>query len=142
MGQWVLLKHDLPDGSWHHDWMLERDDTGAGGSTSSLLSFRLHPELTWPPSGGGWFRADQIADHRREYLTYEGPVSGGRGRVSRVCRGVCEARRDGEDWVIGMDGRWFRGMRVAEGGAGVGRDGAVTWQFVPITPPTPPDLED
>lgn len=36
----------------------------------------------------------RLADHRRAYLTYEGPVSGGRGMVRRVARGTYETLDD------------------------------------------------
>lgn len=30
----------------------------------------------------------RIGDHRKHYLAYEGPVSGGRGEVRRICAGT------------------------------------------------------
>lgn len=77
---WVLLRHTLPDGSWHYDWMLE---TLAGGP---LVTFRVQHRPDAPETR--WFEAERIADHRREYLMYEGPVSGNRGEVRRVGAGV------------------------------------------------------
>jgi len=123
MGLWVLLRHDLPDGSWHHDWMMERDVSEA----DFLLTFRLNPEVVWPPSSG--FSATRIGDHRREYLTYEGPVSRGRGHVRRVSRGRCELRFEGKELVVGFDGRWFRG--ISEGSHS--RAGEQPWVFQQIT---------
>jgi hypothetical protein len=48
----------------------------------------------WPPAAGTTI--ERIADHRRSYLDYEGPVSGNRGQVIRVESGVysLEANRD------------------------------------------------
>lgn len=86
MSAWVLLRHELPDGSWHHDWLIEPRDAGRSVGPS-LIAFRIGPEIAWPPAGG--FVAIRLAPHRREYLTYEGPVSGGRGRVHRVAAGKC-----------------------------------------------------
>jgi hypothetical protein len=37
--------------------------------------------------------AARIANHRREYLDYEGPISGNRGRVTRVAAGVGRLER-------------------------------------------------
>lgn len=76
----MLLRHALPDGSWHYDWMLE---TVAGGP---LVTFRVmhRPDACETR----WFEAERIDDHRRAYLTYEGAVSGGRGEVERVGAGV------------------------------------------------------
>ena len=44
----------------------------------------------------------RLADHRRDYLTYEGPVSNNRGEVKQVSAGVCTIRRFDEDqfWSI------------------------------------------
>lgn len=75
----VLLRHTLPDGAAHLDWMIERADGTAG-----LMTFRLglEADIGVPSSIG----AERIGDHRRDYLTYEGAVSGGRGHVERVAR--------------------------------------------------------
>lgn len=77
----VLLRHVLPDGSSHFDWMFAPDASPA----CSLVTFRVdqpihHPEVDL-------FDAEMIGRHRRDYLAYEGPVSGGRGRVERVATG-------------------------------------------------------
>lgn len=78
MGRAVLLRHDLPDGSSHYDWMIER----AG---NALITFRTSARVD--QGGVGGFEAERIDDHRGAYVTYEGPVSGGRGTVSRVATG-------------------------------------------------------
>lgn len=72
-----MLRHAMPDGGEHLDWMIERPDAGRG-----LISFRLAvgTDLTNPEI----VDAERISDHRREYLVYEGPISGDRGRVERV----------------------------------------------------------
>ena len=57
--------------------MIERAD-GAPG----LITFRV--EVGTDLSKPGEMRAERIGDHRRDYLTYEGPVSGGRGSVERA----------------------------------------------------------
>lgn len=62
--------------------MLERDGV--------LLTWNL-PQL--PVAWGGdaeAIEATRIADHRIAYLDYEGPVSGGRGTVTRVDGGEYE----------------------------------------------------
>ncbi|MBL8876125.1 MAG: hypothetical protein JNM86_10060 [Phycisphaerae bacterium] len=80
----VLLRHTLPDGSVHLDWMIERPDAAAG-----LISFRVDVGVDLSKAGG--FAAERIGDHRRDYLTYEGAVSGGRGEVERIAEfGVLE----------------------------------------------------
>lgn len=79
MAAMVLLRHDLPDGSWHWDWMIDRGDSGA------LLTFRVLTRID--SEGCGPFDAERLLDHRREYLVYEGEVSAGRGRVRREAVG-------------------------------------------------------
>ena len=69
MPQFVVLTHDHPFPHW--DLLL---DTGAALRTWRLLD---------SPDAAGPVRAEPLPDHRREYLTYEGPVSGDRGRVDR-----------------------------------------------------------
>ena len=79
----VLLRHDLPDGSEHIDWMLSQDALG----TLPLITFRLESRLDELPVGSS-LSGCRIADHRPDYLAYEGPVSGGRGSVRRLARGT------------------------------------------------------
>ena len=83
--QFVILEHQTENGP-HWDLMLEKvpnaplttfsfppQNTDENGS---LLSFRTEAKLL-PP-------------HRREYLTYEGEVSGRRGNVKRIAAGTFE----------------------------------------------------
>lgn len=86
MARWVLLRHTLPDGTSHHDWMLERCDHSHAG----LLTFRLADGVRPTDGGVRSFGAEYLPPHRREYLEYEGPVSGDRGWVQRVDSGLCE----------------------------------------------------
>ncbi len=82
MPSFVVLRHDCPDGSWHHDWMIERTDPGVDFDRP-LLTFRTGVL----PTQADRFEADRIADHRRAYLEYEGEISGGRGSVRRLVGG-------------------------------------------------------
>ena len=125
MGRAVLLRHELPDGSAHFDWMIQR----AGG----LVTFRVSERIDL---GLGGFRAERLPDHREAYLEYEGPVSGGRGTVRRIadgsleiiaerenlfeCRGCLgkaegrfRGRSEGDRWVFEFE---------AAGGGRAGRD--------------------
>lgn len=90
MPRWVLLRHTLPDGSSHHDWMLERGEQRRGGASGGLLTFRLPAGVNPLDSSLKQFGGERIGLHRREYLEYEGPVSGGRGVVARIDSGLCE----------------------------------------------------
>src|SRR5262245_25239921 len=78
----VVLRHDLPAGSHHFDWMLASDAAGQ----APLITFRLEtPPWTIGPRQST--SAKRIADHRPGYLDYQGPVSGDRGSVRRVGQG-------------------------------------------------------
>jgi hypothetical protein len=63
----------------HFDLMIELSPG------SELSTWRL-PH--WPPLPGDEFTP--LAKHRRDYLEYEGAVSGNRGEVKRVAAGSCE----------------------------------------------------
>ena len=85
----VLLRHECGDAS-HYDWMFE--DPGTPFGEGKLVTFRVqHP--TWEWRGVAQITLERIADHRRDYLTYEGPLTGDRGNVSRVDTGTIVARR-------------------------------------------------
>lgn len=75
----VLLRHELPDGSWHVDWMIARD----AAADSPLITFRL-PEPLDAVEPGRTLMAERIGEHRAAYLRYEGAVSGNRGHVTRL----------------------------------------------------------
>lgn len=99
----VLLQHDLPDGSSHFDLLIERPNTPGG----PLVSFRVDARIDLAEPGAS-LMATRLPDHRNDYLTYEGPVSGGRGEVRRVVSarvlGVVERDRGSElelDWGAG-----------------------------------------
>ncbi len=82
----LLAHHTEP---LHYDLLLERPD--------SCWTWRL----TAPP--GEPLEATRIADHRKHYLTYEGEVSGGRGRVERVDRGTYVVGQAGEVLLDGLE---------------------------------------
>lgn len=88
----VLLRHRLPDGSWHFDWMFRATPDAIG-----LASFRVTAPIHHPETD--WFDAEQLGDHRDAYLTYEGPVSGGRGDVARVVSGWVTVEAYGDESI-------------------------------------------
>ncbi|HEX8323745.1 MAG TPA: hypothetical protein VF595_07505 [Tepidisphaeraceae bacterium] len=77
-GRRYVVLHHTGYGQPHFDLMLETDTIGP------LLTWRLSE---WPPADGG-VAAIPLPPHRRTYLTFEGPVSGGRGDVRRVESGT------------------------------------------------------
>ncbi|MFK7961181.1 MAG: hypothetical protein AB8G96_11730 [Phycisphaerales bacterium] len=83
----VLLEHVRPDHPVHYDWLLATDPEGSG----PLLSWRLATRLDRTRPAGpepAVLHAARAAAHRAVYLTYEGPVSGNRGTVTRVASGT------------------------------------------------------
>ena len=74
--RFVILHHRV-EGGEHWDLMLEHGEV--------LLTW----QLSRMPAGPESFPvpAKRIGDHRKAYLTYEGPISGNRGTVRRVAEG-------------------------------------------------------
>jgi len=130
-GRTVLLRHELPDGSWHFDWLLEHTDH----PDPLLAAFRV-----WVPvHSTGAFEAQRMQDHRALYLEYEGPLSQGRGSVVRVQTGACKILVDAPRAFIAEaafgDGPLLRYEGEATGALGDGMAGDMvdmvesTWRF-------------
>lgn len=108
----VILRHDLPDGTWHYDWMIERmipdlepdrpSDPTPDPDRRSLLTLRLDPAPDPPPLAAdpAPFLAERLPDHRAFYLDHEGPVSEGRGTVTRVAVGSGAVLRETPDELL------------------------------------------
>jgi DNA polymerase Ligase (LigD) len=73
-GRFVVLEHEWNGIHW--DFMLEAGD----GLKTWSLGAPIVPGLR--------LEASMLPDHRRIYLTFEGPIAGGRGRVRRVAEGA------------------------------------------------------
>jgi hypothetical protein len=101
--RFVIQFHDAPSGA-HYDLMLE---DGAALATWRLASM---------PAGDGSrgpMEARKLADHRLAYLSYQGPVSGGRGAVRIVESGTWVALERGESlWRVELAGESVRGRYV------------------------------
>lgn len=98
----VLLEHTQPDGGMHYDWLLDRiqSDSHLSPPVSPLVSFRMQWRAdSVMPDGSGLLEAERMKDHRRVYLRYEGPLSGGRGSVRRVAEGEVVSLTEGEGWI-------------------------------------------
>lgn len=88
----ALLLH-LGHGRPHYDWLLAFDDAGP------LVTFRVgQPATDWLDAGR--LELTRLADHRRTYLTYQGPVSGDRGMVSRVDEGTHQPQVFAMDHIL------------------------------------------
>lgn len=94
MAKMVLLKHDLPDGCWHYDWLIERPQDPGG----PLLALRVLERID--TLAQGQFQAERIPDHRQHYLAFEGEVSDGRGIVKRLATGECSCIQETPDGLI------------------------------------------
>ena len=130
MTRTVLLWHrDIPPeaglGGDHFDWLLEPE---AGGR---LVAFRVWDRVDMPDCQG--FEAERLGDHRREYLEYEGPVSGGRGRVERLSQGLCVRVDEGPDLIEAVC--VFEGTGELEHHFFGRREVAGRWHFVCRTHP-------
>ena len=84
-----VIHHHTGSGDAHFDLMFE---TTPG---SALATWR---SSEWPVTSKSILTP--IADHRREYLDYEGPISGNRGRVRRIARGFHRVLHDGPDALV------------------------------------------
>ncbi len=111
MPRFVILEHDRP--LLHWDLMLE-DGT-------SLRTWRL----TAPPGAGEAIAATAVFDHRLFYLDYEGPISGGRGRVVRWERGTYTVQVRGEQQItVHLQGERLHGVLCLEHAEGDAWHGA------------------
>jgi hypothetical protein len=115
-----VIQHHTGYGPEHWDLMLEDGDT--------LATWQLSRPPT--PGDAGPIEAIRIADHRKAYLTYEGPVSGSRGQVTIHEAGTyatCE--RGGDSWTFQLQGRQLNGLfmlrRVAKS-----PDRGERWEFL------------
>ena len=73
-----------------------------------------------------------LPEHRLAYLEYEGPVSGGRGTVTRWDAGdYCVIREEPDQWVLDLAGARLRGRLSLErvGLAEEGEAAASIWRF-------------
>lgn len=93
MGAFVILRHETPDGGHHCDVMLQR----APGEL--LITFRTDAPLHEFIEGAraARFGLRRIGDHREAYLTFEGELSQGRGRVRRLAEGEAAFLGEGAD---------------------------------------------
>ena len=87
--RYVILWHDGVRDP-HFDLMFE---TLPGSALSTWRS------PVWPIKGPT--PLTRLREHRREYLEFEGEVSGSRGRVQRVTSGTCEVEvGEASAWTV------------------------------------------
>jgi hypothetical protein len=105
MPRFVILEHDHPVLHW--DLMLEQGEV--------LRTWRLLA----PPQPAQAIPAEATFDHRPLYLDYEGPVSGGRGRVRRwdggtFQEGTLRPAAEGGRVQVMLEGTRLQGEAVLE----------------------------
>lgn len=117
MPRTVVLRHDLPDGSHHFDWLIEPMGPGAATAGDAAAEPDRRELIAWrlpdSPHAAALMttEADRLPPHRRLYLDYEGPISRGRGSVRRVAGGEAEVLTDSAERFEAtgrMAGRAFR----------------------------------
>lgn len=99
MPRFVILRHELPAESGrpsHWDFMLEQRDA-TGEISLRTWAIERSPDSV-PPQP-----ASLLPDHRAAYLDYEGPISGGRGEVTRWDEGTFEAVPQSSVGEVGGD---------------------------------------
>ncbi len=88
-------------GPVHYDLMLQKEETLA---TWQLSCCPVHA------AADKAIAAKRLNNHRTAYLSYEGPVSGERGRVEIVDKGTYELiSEDDSRWVIRLHGQCVKG---------------------------------
>ncbi len=103
--RFVVLTHDWPAHHW--DFLVE--------AQGALRAWRLLAE----PFADVDIPVEPNFDHRLFYLDYEGPVSGGRGTVSRWDAGTCDWLLDAEDRVeLALQGAKLKGHALFRREAG------------------------
>lgn len=116
----VFLRHELPDGTSHIDWLIAPDAEGVPSDARVLVSWRMTEvaaRALLEPAGEAFeFVTVRMADHRYRYLDYEGPVSGDRGKVDRLAVGGVVVFEDGPErfrCLLAMGGVWrLTGVRI------------------------------
>jgi hypothetical protein len=58
--------------------------------------------LAKPPDASAAIAAESLPDHRMAYLEYEGPISDGRGSVTRWDRGTYQLQQNDLDELAGV----------------------------------------
>lgn len=108
-GRFVIQEHRTGDGGRHWDLMLEDGER--------LLTWRLGagPETM----GTEAIEAEKSFDHPLRFLTYEGPVQQGTGRVQIAEAGEYEGHEIEEHITLHLHGRTLQGIfRLEKRGEG------------------------
>jgi hypothetical protein len=103
--RFVVLHHtQWPGRNDHYDLMIEHSE-GNHPDDLALKTYATTTDIF--PGNGSTLQA--ISDHRRAYLTLEGPLSNDRGTVTRVDEGECIPSPSGNGFRAEFKGRKLRG---------------------------------
>lgn len=121
MPRFVVLFHQMPPASSrfsHCDLLLEMGNV--------LWTWEL-PQ--WPPAKGT--QAIRLPDHRRLYLDYEGPLTGGRGTVRRLDYGtyqiIAQSHRLIVVHIVGQHHRGRLALEALPGDAFLAEEAQRAW---------------
>jgi len=128
----VILRHELPDGSSHFDWMFETAVSSGDPDALELVSFRL----TARPDDVTVIDLDavRIQNHRRLYLDFEGglpPGSTAKGTMKRLAKLECQVLKNTPtriEVMLRVDGRWTTWFGSPVPGK-TSADGHPMWSF-------------
>lgn len=96
--RFVVLFHEMPcddDRASHFDWMFEMDGALRTWAVESIMGIKTFDSETSSSEQFRW-PAVKLANHRIDYLEYEGPISKNRGKVSRRLIGEFDLLHDTE----------------------------------------------
>jgi hypothetical protein len=97
MPRFAILQHDSPSGT-HWDFLLDMDGSLRTWALPSMPE--VNKEIACRP----------LPDHRMVYLEYEGPISDGRGSVTRWDAGTFVIERESDaEIVVVLQGAKLRG---------------------------------
>jgi hypothetical protein len=125
MPRYVILHHEMPTGlrQSHWDLMLEFGSALRTWALKHELGASQRPE-----------QAEALPDHRLEYLTYEGPVSGGRGTVTRWDAGPYEVELEAPaELRVSLTGQRLQGKLVLKRDGGDGHFWTVSFSAEPTS---------
>jgi hypothetical protein len=121
MPRFVLLYHECPAGyarASHWDLMLEAGQSlrtwallelPHGWSAAQSYTASLFPSCAFA-SAESVVVAEPLGDHRLDYLEHEGPLSGERGRVTRIDAGNYETLNESPQcWKVELGAVRLRG---------------------------------
>ncbi|TWU25841.1 DNA polymerase ligase N-terminal domain-containing protein [Bythopirellula polymerisocia] len=111
MPRFVLLRHECPSEykPSHWDLMLELDGMLATWELLELPAAWAEALNLVHRETGSQITATRLPEHRLAYLTYEGPLSGGRGTVACCDRGKLDIRElRSERILVELEGKFLR----------------------------------